>query len=730
MRDEHRLRSGLQCATNVMEKTMKFFVEHKRDMMRTLFSGLLFFAVLAPFVHAAQGDVVNFSLRPDASNSKKFDVIAIPNYTDASGSDTKLFAFTVTAKVPQDIAVTYSYTLGLPGILFSTSNETPSGGSDTYHWSSFNLSSGTDISHNNDVPIHLYSFELGEDCQSGESISLMVNDSKPDELEPTYLQSYTARIPGESEARTIYGANVDAGDGSYKASWACPLDSDPGADNDGDYLTNAQEAQLGTDPNNADTDGDDVEDGAEVGVISIQATLPDPLPDADSDTIIDALEHNTLDSDGDGTPNHQDTDSDGDEVPDSSEYGDGPKPRDTDGDTIPDVLESNTADADGDSTPNHQDTDSDGDDVSDSAEAGSTPYEPLDSDGDNVPDYLESNTLDTDNDGSVNYQDSDADDDGIDDGIEDSNRNGVVDTGEDDPLDACSPNDSHAACLNPEGDDDGDGLTNGQEAALGTDPKNADTDGDGLSDALEVGEAYKNSGNKEDALDYDKDGVIDALEHNTLDSDGDGDPNYNDLDSDNDGMEDGVEVGDGPRLRDTDGDLIPDILESSTADTDDDGVKDDADPANDDPCVPNNKSAACDTDKDGVPDGDDEAPNNPCVPSLEAEACAKDAADISVTSSVEGLGESGLVKAGEVFSLVSMTKNKGAAVARNVRTEHKIPASLEREGAPEVDQGGSCQVTEASGSEPLIVTCTWPTLAVGEAARVTVKLKMPAVTAE
>ena len=35
-------------------------------------------------------------------------------------------------------------------------------------------------------------------------------------------------------------------------------------------------------------------------------------------------------------------------------------------------------------------------------------------------------------------------------------------------------------------DDDGDGLTNSEEAALGTDPDNPDTDGDGLSDYLEV----------------------------------------------------------------------------------------------------------------------------------------------------------------------------------------------------------------------------------------------------
>ena len=35
-------------------------------------------------------------------------------------------------------------------------------------------------------------------------------------------------------------------------------------------------------------------------------------------------------------------------------------------------------------------------------------------------------------------------------------------------------------------DDDGDGLTNEQEAALGTDPHNPDTDGDGIPDGWEV----------------------------------------------------------------------------------------------------------------------------------------------------------------------------------------------------------------------------------------------------
>ena len=35
-------------------------------------------------------------------------------------------------------------------------------------------------------------------------------------------------------------------------------------------------------------------------------------------------------------------------------------------------------------------------------------------------------------------------------------------------------------------DDDGDGISNGDEAELGTDPNKADTDGDGFSDSEEV----------------------------------------------------------------------------------------------------------------------------------------------------------------------------------------------------------------------------------------------------
>ncbi|MGB5667824.1 MAG: gliding motility-associated C-terminal domain-containing protein, partial [Maribacter sp.] len=65
-------------------------------------------------------------------------------------------------------------------------------------------------------------------------------------------------------------------------------------------------------------------------------------------------------------------------------------------------------------------------------------------------------------------------------------------------------------------DTDLDGLLNGLEITLGTDPNNADTDGDGIEDGVEVGDDTANP------LDEDEDGIIDALDSNSADTDMDG----------------------------------------------------------------------------------------------------------------------------------------------------------------------------------------------------------------
>jgi Tol biopolymer transport system component len=118
-------------------------------------------------------------------------------------------------------------------------------------------------------------------------------------------------------------------------------------------------------------------------------------------------------------------------------------------------------------------------------------------------------------------------------------------------------------------DDDGDGLTNDQEAQIGTDPQNPDTDGDGLGDGAEVN-VYRT---------------------NPLNPD-------SDADRLNDGSE--IDIGTNPLNPDTDNDRLIDGAESP-------------------PC-PNPLNP--DTDSDGIIDGIDLDPCNPNNPSLTATAIA------------------------------------------------------------------------------------------------------------
>jgi alpha-tubulin suppressor-like RCC1 family protein len=81
----------------------------------------------------------------------------------------------------------------------------------------------------------------------------------------------------------------------------------PGMDPDGDGLSNAQEQALGTDPNNRDTNGDGMPDGAE-----FQAGLSPTSNDVDGDGLTNAQELALgtnpflADTDGDGVPDGQD----------------------------------------------------------------------------------------------------------------------------------------------------------------------------------------------------------------------------------------------------------------------------------------------------------------------------------------------------------------------------------------------------------------------------------------
>jgi hypothetical protein len=228
------------------------------------------------------------------------------------------------------------------------------------------------------------------------------------------------------------------------------------------------------------------------------------------------------DCDGQGGPNG-DEDGDGVSFLDEDAHGGLDCNPDTDGDGVLDGEEFALGDSDGDGDWNINDSDDD---------------------QDGIPTIIEG-TDDTDAscgtaDGVPNYLDDDSDGDGVSDwaeGTADLDLDGIPDF-----LD----------CFNDDGvdgDQDGDGLSNGREIELGTNGASADSDGDGIDDLTEVGgNPYAGV-----APDSDGDGLIDA----------------NDIDDDNDGLrtdlEDTGSPGD-PLGTDTDLDGLPDYL-----DVDDDG---------------------------------------------------------------------------------------------------------------------------------------------------------------
>ncbi len=195
---------------------------------------------------------------------------------------------------------------------------------------------------------------------------------------------------------------------------------------------------CGTDPLNADTDGDGLLDGDET---SAHGTNP-LVADTDGDGLPDGWEIKYgLDplssSGGDGTSG----DSDGDGLANAAEYAAGSDPTlaDTDGDGLSDGVEVLTHGS------NPLATDTDEDDIED---------------GDEVLFYGTSPIL------------SDTDGDGLCDGWE--VLYGLA------PLSATGDDGA-------DGDPDGDGLANAAEQARGTDPFDDDTDMDGLSDGEEAG---------------------------------------------------------------------------------------------------------------------------------------------------------------------------------------------------------------------------------------------------
>lgn len=164
----------------------------------------------------------------------------------------------------------------------------------------------------------------------------------------------------------------------------------------------------------------------------------------------------------------------------------------------------------------------------------------------------------------------DTDGDGLANAQEDVNRNSILDPGETDPLNADTDRGGEAdgsevrSNRNPRQqeddltfDRDGDGLVNGEELLLGTNPDLADTDGDGVLDALDpfpLSAAFtKDENNNGIADEWETTYTLSTLSGNTAsaDPDGDGlsniqefveDTNPLEADTDRDGVVDGIEV--------------------------------------------------------------------------------------------------------------------------------------------------------------------------------------------
>jgi len=199
-----------------------------------------------------------------------------------------------------------------------------------------------------------------------------------------------------------------------------PFLAPPTDDTDGDGITDADEVNTyGTDPNDADTDSDGLEDGVEL--FSVNRT--DPLDqDSDGDGLLDGAED--LDTDGvfdvgvESDPVDADTDDDGS----------------SDGDEV------NV------STTDPLNPDSDGDGLLDGLELGVTAPIPGGLSGGNpVVQVAFAGTdsgifvSDADPDTATNPNNADTDADGLTDGFEDTNHNGRLDEGETDPLTSDEP---------------------------------------------------------------------------------------------------------------------------------------------------------------------------------------------------------------------------------------------------------------------------------------------------
>ena len=218
----------------------------------------------------------------------------------------------------------------------------------------------------------------------------------------------------DSDGTTITGSTDNDGDGYTGGNDPddnnpCVPDNNAGScDRDQDGLANTEETLYGTNPDDADTDDDGINDGSEVnGTPSSDPLDPcDPNPNAQAcDRDGDGLDE---DEEEEHNTNPEDADTDDDGIHDGDEVDNGSDPTDAcDPNPNATACDPNAADVDQDSTPDNSDTS---------------------------------------------------------------------------PSDPCVPNVNAKPC-----DKDEDGLTNAEEAEIGTDPSDPDTDGDGVLDSADSG---------------------------------------------------------------------------------------------------------------------------------------------------------------------------------------------------------------------------------------------------
>jgi MYXO-CTERM domain-containing protein len=484
-------------------------------------------------------------------------------------------------------------------------------------------------------------------------------------------------------------------------------------DADGDGLWDGLEKQLGSNPNDADTDDDGLLDGEEQsydvdtdsdGLINVldpdsdndglfdgtemgktcnnpatKATLghcradadagqtkTDPIdPDTDGDGKRDGSEDANLNGRvdmGEGKPTDASDasvtkDFDGDEVGDALEkfLGSDDKDADSDNDGHLDGDENNPSDdTDSDGFVNIIDADSDGDALFDGTEAGKGCQHPSTNTAEN--------RCKKDGDAGATKTSTllkDTDHGGVSDGAEDANLNGSIDVKELDPNDGTD--DANVV------DKDSDGLSDGLETTLGTDPNDADTDNDGLLDGEEL----------DPSIDSDGDSIINVL----------------DADSDNDGLFDGTEAGSACNNPDTDPaakKCIPDVDNGQTktgvldADTDN-GSKSDGD-------EDTNKNGVTESDEtDPLFAGDDIAPPPECSDDA---ACGDGASgrvcvDLKCTDGCRGTGGNGC-------PIEMVCSSTGSAVGTCEALPPPPPPP-----APVPDPGCTCRTVSSNNSSPL-----------------------------